>query len=166
VKFGIVAATAAIACLPAFAATPDPLLDHFAGKWVMTGTIRNHPVTHDVTAEWILQGSYLRLSEISHEKDASGKPQYEAEVLVAFDPTKQHYVCFWYDTTGIPAPDTGTGVAKRDGDTLPFVFRYGGNIFHNTFAWLAASGTWTMAMDDEDKGKLVPFARLTLTKAP
>lgn len=150
----------------ALAADKDPLLDHLAGKWVLTGTIDGQKTTHDITGEWILQNTYLRFTEISREKDAAGKPQYEAEVLLAFDPARQHYVCFWYDITGVAAPNSGTGVAKRDGDRLPFLFQYAGTQFHTTFAWDAAAGTWTMNMDGEDKGKPVPFARTTLTKAP
>lgn len=158
---------AVIACMaPAIAADKDPLLDRMAGHWVLTGTIENQQTTHDVVAEWILQNTYLRFTEVSREKDASGRPQYEAEVLVAYDAAKKHYVCFWYDITGIAAPDAGGGVAVREGDSLPFLFKIGGIAFHTTFAWQPAAGTWVWTMDGEDKGKLVPFARMTMTKAP
>lgn len=151
---------------PSLAADKDPLLDHLTGRWVLSGMIENQPTTHDVTGAWILQNTYLRLTEVSREKDASGKPLYEAEVLVAYDTAKKHYVCFWYDITGVAGPDAGGGVAVRDGDTLPFLFKIGGVPFHTTFAWQAAAGTWTWTMDGEDKGKLVPFARLNLKQAP
>jgi hypothetical protein len=29
----------------------SPLLDHFAGKWVLRGTVAGQPTTHDVEAE-------------------------------------------------------------------------------------------------------------------
>lgn len=151
---------------PSFAADKDPFLDHMVGKWVLTGMIENQQTSHDVTAEWVLQNSYVRLNEVSREKDASGKPLYEAEVLVAYDAAKKRYVCFWYDITGVAAPENGGAIALRTGDSLPFVFKYGSASFHTTFTWQPQSGAWTWAMDGEDKGQLVPFARVTLTKAP
>ena len=157
-----------ICAAPSFAADKEALLDRLAGKWVMTGTIENQATTHDVTAEWILQNTYLRFTEISREKDAAGKPLYEAEVLFAYDAAKKRYVCFWYDTTGVAGPGAG-GVAAREADRLPFLFNVGGIPFHTIFAWQAASKSWTVTMDGEDAktgGKLVPFARLTMTKAP
>jgi len=32
----------------------DPLLDHMAGHWTMTGTLAGRPVKHTVDAEWVL----------------------------------------------------------------------------------------------------------------
>ena len=155
-----------VLCAPCWAAEKDALLDHMTGRWVLTGTIEGQATTHDVEAQWILQNTYVRLTEISRDKDKTGKPQYEAEVLLAYDAAKQHYVCFWYDITGIAAPDSGTGVAHRQGETLPFLFKTGSAVFHTTFVWQAADDTWTWTMDGEDKGKLVPFARVTLKRAP
>jgi hypothetical protein len=150
--------------VPSYAADKDPLLDHMTGKWVLTGVIDGQKTTHDIAAEWILQNTYIRLTEVSREKDASGKPQYEAEVLIAYDAAKKRYVCFWYDITGIAPPDAGGGVAERVGDTLPFLFTIGGAPFHTSFAYQSASDSWIWAMDGEEKGKLVPFARVVLTR--
>jgi len=162
----IIAAALLLVSAPAFAADKNPLLDHLTGRWVLTGTIEGKPTTHDVAAEWILQNTYDRLTEVSRETDKAGKPQYEADVLVAYDAAKKHYVCFWYDITGVAAPDTGGGVAERQGDTLPFLFKIGATPFHTTFIYQAAADSWVWTMDGEDKGKLVPFARLTLKRAP
>ena len=157
---------ALVLCIPCLAADKDSLLDRMTGHWVLTGTIEGRQTTHDVEAQWILQNTYIRLTEVSREKGKAGKPQYEAEVLLAYDAAKQHYVCFWYDITGVAAPDSGTGVAQRQGDTLPFLFKIGGTPFHTTFVWQSAADTWTWTMDGEDKGKLVPFARVNLKRAP
>jgi hypothetical protein len=39
------------------------------GHWVMTGTIRRQPTTHDVDAEWVLKREYLRIQEVSRDND-------------------------------------------------------------------------------------------------
>jgi hypothetical protein len=161
----LIAVAALVFAAPSFAADKEPLLNHMAGKWVLTGTIENQPTTHDVTAEWILQNTYLRFTEIAREKDATGKPLYEAEVLLGYDAAKKRYVCFWYDITGVAGPGSG-GAATRDGYRLPFVFKSASGDFHTTFAYEAGSDSWTVAMDADVKGKLVPFARLVLKKAP
>lgn len=166
-RFLIIAAGAVFALGSlSFAAGKDPLLDHMTGRWVLSGTIEGKKTVHDVAAQWVLQGTYVLLHETAREKDAAGKPEYEAEVLLAYDAAKSRYVCFWYDTEGVAAPDAQGGVAVRAGDTLPFLFKTPQGDFHTTFVYQAKTDIWTWAMDGDNKGKLVPFARVTLKRKP
>jgi hypothetical protein len=57
---------------------PTQLLNHLAGNWVLEGVLGKSQVTHDITAEWILNHEYLRLHEVSREKNKNGDPAYEA----------------------------------------------------------------------------------------
>ncbi|HEX9105800.1 MAG TPA: hypothetical protein VF832_01195, partial [Longimicrobiales bacterium] len=66
-------------------ARPDSLLEHMAGRWVLSGTIDRQQATHDVVAEWVLGHEYLRLSEVSRERAAAGGPAYEAIVFLGID---------------------------------------------------------------------------------
>ena len=141
----------------------DALLGHLTGQWVLKGTIAGQQTTHDVDAAWVLQDHYVRLREVSREKDAKGRPQYEAIVLVGHDAAQSRYVCFWFDVTGVASPDTG-GTAQRVGQTLPFVFKSSQGDFHTTFVYDAKADRWQWRMDAEQKGKLEPFARVTLTR--
>jgi hypothetical protein len=159
----IAAAASFLLSAPSWAADKDPFLDRLSGSWVLTGTIANQQTTHDVKAEWIVQNTYLRLSEVSREKDKAGSPQYEAEVILGYDPAKKHYVCFWFDNTGVAGPKSG-GVAKRQGDTLPFVFKSPDSDFRNTFAYDAKADTWSWSMDLQEGGRKLPFARVTLAR--
>lgn len=133
------------------------------GHWVLRGTIAGQQTTHDVDAAWILQDTYVQFHEVSREKDAVGKPQYEAEVLVGYDAAKSRYTCFWFDITGVASPGSG-GIARREGDILPFVFTSEQGDFHTTFVYQIETDTWTWAMDTEQGNKLVPFARVTLSR--
>ena len=144
-------------------AEKDALLDHMAGQWVLQGTIASGPTTHDIDADWVLQNRYIRIHEVSRENDTQGKPLYEAIVFVGYDQAKSRYVCFWFDVTGVASPDTGA-VAQREGDTLPFLFKSSGGDFHTTFIYKSKNDTWTWRMDSEEKGKLQPFARVTLSR--
>jgi hypothetical protein len=125
----------------------------------------DHGPSHhdDVKAEWVLQNHYVRLTEVSREKDASGKPQYDAEVLLGYDPAKKQYVCFWFDITGIAATNSG-GSATRAGETLPFVFKSPDGDFRNTMAYDAKTERWSWVMEGEQNGKISPFAKLTLQR--
>ena len=147
---------------------PDPhheLLDRLAGHWVMRGTIAGHKTTHDVDAKWILNKTYLQIHEVSRETGADKKPQYEAMVLVVWDPKENKYGCQWLDTTGYGVASFETpGRANPDGDTMAFVFNYPDGRFHNTFAYDRSKAVWTWNLDNESDGKLEPFARLTLTR--
>jgi hypothetical protein len=148
--------------LPSLAADKDAFLDHLSGSWVLSGAIMGQATTHDVKAEWVLQNHYLRLSEISREKK-DAKAQYGAEALLAFDPGKQQFVCFWFDNTVIAATTDG-GSAVREGDSLPFVFKSADGDFFNTMTYDAKADSWSWAMDGEVKGERKPFARLTLKR--
>ena len=140
----------------------DDLLDHLVGNWVLEGTIRGKPALHDVTAEWVLGHQYLRLHEISRDKQGN-RPQYEAMVFIGWDPKTSEYACVWLDQWGW-AFDTAVGRAQRNGNEIPFLFQYPDGPFHTTFAYTPASQSWEMRMDNDVQGKLKPFARTKLTR--
>lgn len=145
----------------------DPLLDNFIGRWVLTGTIGGQLTTHDVVAEWVLGHEYIRMNEVSREKDDKGYPQYEALVILgqAADPSEGEYACLWLDSTGATGLKAGSiGHAPRSSDRMAFVFKSAGGGFNTTFAYDKRTDTWTWTMDQEEGGKLQPFARLKMTR--
>jgi hypothetical protein len=163
-------AAALLLATPAFAQQAtfnDPLVDHLAGKWVLTGPMDGKTVTHDVTAEWVLAHQYLQIREVSREKNADGSPAYQALVHIGWDAKLKIYDCVWLDDYGSISTQS-LGYAKPAGDSLAFVFqdRDDPGRFHTTFTWHPKDGTWTMDMDMESAGKMQMFARTTLTKAP
>jgi hypothetical protein len=147
------------------AASPA-LLDRLAGHWVMTGTIEKRPVTHDVDAEMVLKGGYLRLHEVSREKDAAGAPEYEAIVFISVNAKTGEYDCLWLDnTSNAGLSNDGIAHGMPDGNSIPFLFKpKGGEAFHNTFIYVPASDSWRWELDGESNGRREAFARLTLTR--
>jgi hypothetical protein len=143
----------------------DPLLDHLTGTWVLRGTIDGKETTHDIISEWVLGHQYVRLHEVSREKDAKGQAAYEAIVFIGWDQPSGEYACLWLDSTGGGGLSAqAIGYAKRGGDEMAFLFKgQNGSRFHTTFAYDKKSGTWQWIMDGEEGGKLQPFARLKLT---
>jgi hypothetical protein len=75
-------------------------------------------------------------------------------------------VCLWLDTTtgdGIAAQTLGR--AKRGDGEIAFLFKSAdGTLFHTTFAYDRNTGSWRWLMDGERGGKLIPFARVRLTR--
>jgi hypothetical protein len=144
----------------------DPQLDHMVGRWVLQGTIAGSETTHDIIVEWVLGHQYIRLNEVSREKNAQGQPAYQAIVFIGWDQESSRYACLWLDSTGGGGLSAqAIGYAKPDGDSLAFVFKgKDGSIFHTTFVYNKGSDTWQWLMDGEESGKLVPFARVKLTK--
>ena len=141
----------------------DSLLDHFLGHWVLEGKIAGKQTTHDVDAEWVLEHHYVRIHEVSRERNAEGEPAYEATVHIGWNQASAEYGCVWLDTYGgIAAVSLGKG--KRNGDEIPFLFQDKDDIFHATFVYHAAGDSWEWKMDNEADGKLRPFARVTLTR--
>ena len=148
-------------------AAPEFLMERMAGKWVMRGTMAGGKVTHDVHVDRILDRRYVRIHELSREKDAWGKPAYEAWIHIAWDKEKEEFVVMWLDNTATTnfSPD-GVGHGKPDGDRIPFVWNLAdGSGIHNTFAYNRASDTWSWRIDNVDKsGKTSPFGRVTLKR--
>ena len=156
-----IATTAAAQQGPTYSA----LLDHLAGRWVMTGTIRNEAVTHDVTAEWVLEHRYLRVHEVSREKNKDGSRRYEAMIFIAWnEPTKQ-YSCVWLDVYGGLTAES-IGVAAATDSSLPFIFKdaKGEVSFTNDFAYDAKTDTWQWFLDNVKNGLHVPFGRVKLRR--
>lgn len=73
------------------------LLDRLAGKWVSKAEIGSHKSIRDIEGEWVIQHHYLRLHEVSREKDANGKALYEAMEYLTTGPGKNQIQCVWLD---------------------------------------------------------------------
>ena len=144
----------------------DSLFPRLIGAWVLQGTIARQQTTHDVTFEWLLGKGYVQMHEISREREADGKPAYEAVVLFGRDPKSGEYAALWLDNTGTSAFDPiGTGRGYASGDSIPFLFRYDAvNSFHTTFVYDRRRDTWEWHMDNDSAGVRRPFARVTLTR--
>jgi hypothetical protein len=144
----------------------DSLLDRLIGRWALHGMIAGRDTTHDVVAEWVLGHQYVQLHEVSREKDAKGQPAYEAIVYIGWDQPSSQYACLWLDSTGGGGlAAQAIGYAKRTGKEMAFLFKSGeASIFHTTFAYNSDTDTWQWLMDDEEHGKLEPFARVRLER--
>jgi hypothetical protein len=141
----------------------DELLDRFQGSWVLQGTIARKETTHDVSNDWVLNHQYLRIHEVSREKNAEGFPAYEAMVFIGWDQPTSRYFAIWLDIWG-SFSKASVGYAPRSGDEIRFLFDNGKGNFHNTFLYDRKSDTWEWRMDNEENGKLTPFARVKLVK--
>ena len=121
--------------------------------------------THDVVAEWVLNHQYVRLHEVSREKDA-GRAAYEAIVFLGADKAANGYACLWLDSTGGGGLDAhAIGHAKRGGDEIALEFHApDGSHFHTTFVYDRAADAWRWLMDADEAGALKPFARVRLTR--
>jgi hypothetical protein len=146
---------------------PEALMDKMTGRWVMTGTIGKKATTHDVDVDWVLKREYIRIHEVSRDKDADGGIGYEAWIYLVWDAKKSEYAVMWLDNTAATNfAAEGIGHAKPDGDRIPFIFKEAdGSGIHTTFAYDRANETWSWTIDNVDKsGKRSSFANLTLTR--
>jgi hypothetical protein len=133
----------------------------------MTGSIANQQVTHDVSVEWILKRQYIRIHDVSREKEADGELAYEAWVHIAWDEENAEYVVMWLDNTGTTNfAEEGVGHGRPEGDRIPFVWKFAdGSGIHNTFIYKRESDRWSWEIDNVKKsGALSPFARVTLVR--
>jgi hypothetical protein len=140
----------------------DALLDHLAGSWILEGTIADEEAIHDVTAEWILDYQYLRIHEVSRDTQPDGRPAYEANFFIGWDPGAKQYACVWLDTSGRISSDSIAN-AKRNGDEISFIFKDKDGVLHLTFAYNAQTDSWEWRLESGLNSD-DPFARVTLIK--
>jgi hypothetical protein len=146
---------------------PEALMDKMTGHWVMIGTIGKKQTTHDVDVDRVLKREYVRIHEVSRDKDASGGAAYEAWIYLVWDAQKSEYAIMWLDNTAATNfAAEGIGHAKPDGDRIPFIFKdAAGSSIQTTFAYDRVKDTWSWTIDNFDKsGKSSSFAKLTLTR--
>jgi len=143
----------------------SPLLDHLAGTWLMEGTIAGQPTKHDIDAQWVLDHHYLRIHEVSREKNAKGLPKYEAMVFIAWNDEPKHFSCAWLDVYG--GFSIGSiGWAPPSENELAFVFKNdkGETDFSNDFVYDSKTYTWSDTLDNIVNGARKPFGRVKLTR--
>lgn len=164
---GFALALTSMAAPAAQTSAHEELMNRMTGHWTMTGTIGKAATTHDVDVDWILKNEYIRIHEISRDKDPGGGAGYEAWIYVVWNSAKNEYAVMWLDNTG-PADfgPEGVGHAKPDGDRIPFIYKLAdGTGIRTTFAYDRSKDTWAWAIDNVDaKGATAPFARLTLVR--
>jgi hypothetical protein len=157
-------------CAPAAAtvqdsgsAAPPELLGKLVGRWILTGVIAGQNTTHDVDAEWVLQGNYVRISEASRERNGNGRPQYEATIYVGW--LRDRYVCVWLDNTEVASGEISCAAAAAP-ESIPFEFRdrAGALTFINRFVYHAADDSWEWQMDNIRDGQPVSFGRVRLRR--
>jgi hypothetical protein len=106
---------------------------------------REVPATHDVNVDWVLNREFIRIHEVSRDKDVSGGTGYDAWIYIVWDAKKSEYAVMWLDNTAATNfAAEGVGHAKPDGDRIPFIFKdaVGGGI-HTTLAYDRANDTWS-----------------------
>jgi len=166
-KYGIVVLALLVTGSALAQQTPlnAPLLDHLTGHWVLRGEIAGKQTTHDVDAEWIIQHHYVRIHEVSRDKDPKGQAQYEAMILVGFSDASKAYTCVWLDVYGGSSIES-IGVAEPKENALPFIFKneQGEVSFHNDFVYDPTGDSWEWRMDNIVKGTAKPFGRVKLTR--
>jgi hypothetical protein len=141
----------------------DALLDHLVGDWVLTGTIRHTPTTHDVKGAWVLNHQFVQLHEVSREKNTgTNTPLYEAIVLIGLDAKTNKYLIHWMDVYG--GGFSLVGRADRRSAEIPMVFDNADGHFFTTLTYDAGLDRWTWAMDNEEKGQRTEFGRLSMAR--
>ncbi len=142
----------------------DELLGRMAGKWRMTGTIRGQSAEQSVEADWVLNHQFLRIHEVGATDPKTGKPGYEAHIMVGYDSASERYVAHWMDVYGGRFSET-LGYGVRSGEQIEFVFEYPDGPFRTVFRWSAEKREWQWLMRTKDaKGKWVDFAMLVLSR--
>lgn len=120
----------------------------------------------DVTATWTLAHQYLRVDQVTREREADGRPKYQATVYIGWNAKTRTYGCVWLDDFGGLNTQSVGAAAKRDG-ALPFVFtNLDGSFTRTTMTWDAGAQGWSWTIDEDRAGKRSRFATLTLRRAP
>lgn len=153
------AASAAAAASAPDSAFTDDFIEKLAGDWRISRNHEGEVTLHSLHAEWVLGHQFLRLT-MRHMAD---RPEYEAIVMIGFDPAEKRYIAVWCDSFGGRFAAMGTG--KRSGNAIEFTFQYPDGPFTNTFTWDPEARGWTFRGEATGKdGKRVLFAEDTVRR--
>src|ERR1700759_2894720 len=147
-------------------APKDHLLDRLTGNWTLKGTIAGRETTNDIESEWVLNHEYLRLHEISREKNIQGQPAYEAIVMIEWDESSNEYKCLWLDSTaggGLSAP-IAQGTRGNDENVFIFTDKEKKSGVRTKFSYSKDTDSRLWLIDNQDRGKVTPFARVKLIR--
>jgi hypothetical protein len=123
----------------------DSLLEHFIGRWLMTGSVRGRPATYTLNATRVLQRRFVEL----HMVDVSQPAAYEARVFIGVDSANGQYIAHWLDKFGAAySIPHATGTAQ--GDTLLLNFPYPDGAFRDTFVYDARADSWYFRLEAAD----------------
>ena len=132
----------------------------------MTGRLGGKQAMHDIEAEWVLKREYMRLHEVSREKDASGAPAYEAIVFISWDAKANEYRCLWLDNTAGGGLSAEIARGRQKDGSVELVFAISPwESLHTTLRYAARTDTWEMTIDDLTEGKTDRFGDVRLTRA-
>ncbi|WP_017463071.1 DUF1579 family protein [Dyella ginsengisoli] len=132
------------------------------GHWIMSGDVMGKPVTYRMTAGPTLQGAFTEM----HMNDVQRPSQYEARVLIGYDPKADRLIVHWIDSFGA-AYSIPHGSGSIDGNTLRFTFAYPSGPFRDTLAFHPGSKTWTLVIEaSKADGSWQHFARYDIRREP
>jgi len=132
-------------------------LDHLAGQWLLTGTMGDVDLRQEVDAKWILGERFLSMYFNSITAEDNPTSDYEAVYHIGFNEESEIYVMHLLDTTEVPVECT-VGRAKREGNSLPFLFEYGDMRFFNVFTWYPEKDRWSFRQSFDEDGDTRLFA--------
>lgn len=91
---------------------------------------------------------------------------YEAIIFIEWEESSNEYRCSWLDSTGGGGLAVPIAEGKRGNDEIKFLFgdkdKDSGVV--TKFVYNKGSDTWNWLIDNENGGKLTPFARVKLTR--
>lgn len=132
-------------------------LNQLLGTWDLTGHMGHTPLHQHVVGQWVLEETFMQMACRSTHAPQHGHKRYEALYHIGYNVEQDVYVLHLLDTFGV-ATACAVGVARRDGDTLPFVFNYASGPFTNCFIWEAAEASWRFVQTFVEKGQTQTFA--------
>lgn len=141
------------------------LLDRLVGRWRLTGHMGNVALSQNVTADWMLGGTFVVMYCRSTAPEDNPTAGYEAVYHLGFNRETHQFVMHLLDTTEVPTACV-VGLGRRDGHRIPFLFQYGDTPFTNTFSWDAEQDRWTFLQTYEEDGEAKVFATKEMVRVP
>jgi hypothetical protein len=141
----------------------NEFLNNLVGRWVLSGQMVESLIQQEAEGRWILGGSYLELYFRSTVPAPQGQKPYEAVYFMGYNPESDLYVLHLLDSFGVGLSCV-TGMGKREGDSIPFVFHYADGPFTNRLTWEDALHEWWFEQTWESRGLQHQFDRKRLRK--
>ena len=136
----------------------DTLLNHFVGKWIVSGTVHGQEFKNiDLQVEWVLNHQFLQIHEKSRDIVPWLQTFYESLLFIGYDQPNNRYVAHLMNVMGGDNQLAYLLFGKRANNEINLVSQFtdsaSGSFDSESFIWQPESKSWHWIAKMVNKGK-------------
>jgi hypothetical protein len=137
----------------------EELLNHFVGKWKLTGVVNGEPANVTLEGNWVMNHQWLLINEKGSNIIPGMNTPYEGAFYIGYSESRHRYVRYLMNIFGADDPGNQVFTGMRMGNEIRLVSKDAGGLEHiEQFVWEPGSESWHIISKTKKNGKeAVPY---------